>query len=97
MVMYTIGTLPLIRELQPLAKQMWYADDSASSYIIKLKDWWTKLCLKGAKYGYFVNNRKLLFKEEYSSLAHELLSESGITIMSDGVVYLGGAIVQFLA
>ena len=95
MAMYAIGTLPLIRELQPLANQVWYADDSAAgSSIAKLKDWWTKLCQKGAKYGYFVNNMKtkLLVKEEYSSLAQELFGESGITIVSDGVVYLGGAI-----
>ena len=96
--MYAIGTLPLIRELQPLANQVWYVDDSAAgSTIAKLKDWWTKLCQKGAKYGYFVNNMKtkLLIKEEYSSLAQDLFSESGIAIVSDGVVYLGGRCHKF--
>ena len=95
MAKYAIGTLPLIRELQPLASQVWYADDSAAgSTIDKLKDWWTKLCQEGAKYGYLVNNTKtkLLVKEEHSSLAHKFFGESGITIVSDGVVYLGGAI-----
>ena len=44
MAMYAIGTLPLILQLEHLANQVWYADDSLAGGNIKsLKKWWDEL------------------------------------------------------
>lgn len=41
MVMYAIGTLPLIQKLQTLTNQVWYADVAAVGATIEsLKNWW---------------------------------------------------------
>ena len=41
MAMYAIRTQPLIRRLDGIAKQVWYADDSAaSSSLERLRKWW---------------------------------------------------------
>lgn len=40
MVMYAIGTLPLIKRLGSIVKQIWYADDlAAGSTLDNLKSW----------------------------------------------------------
>ena len=44
MAMYAIGTQPLIRTLDGIAKQVWYADDSAAgSKLEQLRRWWDLL------------------------------------------------------
>ena len=44
MAMYAIGTLPLIHRLDDIAKQTWYADDSAAaSSLEELRRWWDTL------------------------------------------------------
>ena len=44
MVMYAIGTLPLIRRLDGIAKETWYADDSAAALNLeKLRRLWDTL------------------------------------------------------
>ena len=44
MAMYATGTQPLIHRLDGIAKQVWYADDSAAgSSIENLKRWWDLL------------------------------------------------------
>ena len=54
MAMYTIGTQPLIHSLDNIAKQVWYADDSAAgSSLDRLKAWWDWLEEIGPHYGYF--------------------------------------------
>ena len=58
---YSIGTLPLIRRLDGngIAKQTWYADDSAAaSSLEKLRRWWNTLSEIGPLYGYFSNDAK---------------------------------------
>lgn len=52
--MYAIGTQPLIRRLDGIAKQVWYADDSAAgSSLERLRSWWDLLEEVGLLYGYF--------------------------------------------
>ena len=44
MVMYAIGTLPLIHRLDGIAKETWYADDSAAALNLeKLRRLWDTL------------------------------------------------------
>ena len=38
MAMYAIGTLPLIHRLDFIAKQTWYANDSAAALSLELKN-----------------------------------------------------------
>jgi hypothetical protein len=95
MAMYTIGTLPLIEKLQDLGNQVWFADDSAAgSTIEQLREWWDRLREEGPKYGYHTNcsKTKLLVKEGHFQHAQTIFKDTGITIVSDGATYLGGAI-----
>ena len=44
MAMYGLATIPLIRRLDGLCKQVWYADDSmAAGKLAQLREWWDKL------------------------------------------------------
>ena len=44
MPMYGLATIPLIRRLDGLCKQIWYADDSAAiGTIEQLHAWWNRL------------------------------------------------------
>ena len=59
MAMYAIGTQSLIRRLDGVAKQVWYADDSAAgSSLERLRRWWDLLKEIGPLYGYFPNSSK---------------------------------------
>ena len=41
MAMYAIGTQPLIHRLDGIARQIWYANDSAAgSNLKRLREWW---------------------------------------------------------
>ena len=60
MAMYAIGTQPLIRRLDGIAKQVWYADDSAACLSLnRLRKWWDLLVEIGPLYGYFPNGSKV--------------------------------------
>ena len=57
MYMYGLATIPLIRKLNGLCKQVWYADDSAATGTIEqLHDWWDSLEELGPDFGYFPNS-----------------------------------------
>ena len=74
MAMYAIGTQPLIRRLDGIAKQVWYADDSAAgSSIERLRRWWDLLKEIGPLYGYIPNGDKthILAKPEHTEAAKE--------------------------
>ena len=44
MAMYGLATIPLIRRLEGLCTQVWYADDSmAAGKLTQLRQWWDKL------------------------------------------------------
>ena len=94
MAMYAIGTQPLIRRLDGIAKQVWYADDSAAgSSLERLRRWWDLLKEVGPLYGYFPNGAKthVLAKPEHIEAAKEIFKGTGIMVSSEGKRYLGGA------
>ena len=95
MAMYAIGTQPLIHKLGGIAKQVWYADDSAAgSRLEKLRKWWDLLVEIGPQYGYFPNSSKthVLAKPQYVETAKEIFKDTSIVISTKGERYLGGAI-----
>ena len=95
MAMYAIGTQPLIRRLDGIAKQAWYADDSAAtSTLERLRMWWNLLIEIGPLYGYLPNSSKtqLLVKPQHVDTAKEVFNGTGIVISTEGERYLGGAI-----
>ena len=95
MAMYATGIQPLIRRLDGIAKQVWYADDSAAgSSIENLKRWWDLLVEIGPLYGYFPNGSKthILAKPQHVEAAREIFKDTGIVITTEGERYLGGAI-----
>ena len=56
MPMYGLVTIPLIRRLNGLCKQVWYADDFAITGKIKqLYTCWNRLTELGPVFGYFPN------------------------------------------
>ena len=94
MAMYAIGTLPLIQRLDGMAKQTWYADDSAAaSKLEHLRSWWDLLNELGPLYGYFPNGAKthILVKSQHIDKAKEIFKDTAITISEEGKRYLGGA------
>ena len=94
MAMYAIGTLPLIHRLDGIAKQVWYADDSAAaSKLDQLKRWWNMLNEIGPLYGYFPNGAKthILVKSQHIEKAKEIFKGTSITISDGGERYLGSA------
>ena len=95
MAMYAIGTQPLIQRLNGIAKQVWYADDSAAgSTLLNLRRWWDLLEEVGPLYGYFPNGSKthILTKPDTAESAKEIFKGTSITISTEGKSYLGGAI-----
>ena len=75
MAMYAIGTQPLIHRLDGIAKQVWYADDSAAgSTLERLRRWWDLLKEIGPLYGYYPNGAKthILAKPEHTEAAKEI-------------------------
>ena len=94
MAMYAIGTLPLTRRLDGIAKQTWYADDSAAaSSLEKLRRWWNTLSEIGPLYGYFPNDAKthILAKAQHVNKAREVFGDTAMTISEERKRYLGGA------
>ena len=94
MAMYAIGTQPLIRKLDGISKQVWYADDSAAgSNLERLRRWWDVLKEIGPLYGYYPNGSKthVLVKSQHSEAANEIFEGTGISISTEGERYLGGA------
>ena len=94
MAMYAIGTQPLIRKLDGISNQAWYADDSAAgSNLEGLRRWWDILKEIGPLYGYYPNGSKthVLVKSQHSEAANEIFEGTGISISTEGECYLGGA------
>ena len=95
MAMYAIGTQPLIHRLDGIAKQVWYADDSAAgSRLETLRRWWDLLVEVGPLYGYFPNGSKthVLAKSNHVEAAKEIFKGTGVVISTEGERYLGGAV-----
>ena len=71
MPMYGLATIPIIRKLDSICEQIWYADDSAAiGTVVQLLDWWTKLTEVGLAFGYFPNPVKawLVTKQDHFNL-----------------------------
>ena len=95
MPMYALGILPLIRKLEAVTKQVWYADDAAAGGSIqKLREWWDKTTAIAPNYGYIVNPSKtwLLVKEEHLAEAESVYRDTDIQITSTGQKYLGSCV-----
>ena len=95
MAMYGLATIPLIRRLDGLCTQVWYADDSAAAgRLAQLREWWDKLASEGPTFGYFANRSKtwLVAKDGYLEEASALFADSGVNITPNGRPYLGAAI-----
>ena len=97
MPFYALAIIPLLRHLQEehsSIRQAWLADDSAGAgRLCALRHWWDTLSSVGASYGYDTNSLKtiLLVKEGILEEAHSLFDNTGVTITTDGVRYLGSA------
>ena len=94
--MYAIGTQPLIRRLDGIAKQVWYADDSAAgSSLEKLKRWWDLLKEICPLYCYFPNSSKthVLAKSQHIEAAKEIFKRTGITVSPEGDHRLGKTLI----
>ena len=95
MPMYGLATIPIIRKLDTICKQIWYADDSAAiGSIEQLQAWWTKLVKVGPAYGYLPNPAKtwLVTKQDHFDKATNIFAGSGVNITPEGRPYLGAAI-----
>ena len=93
--MYAIGVLPLIRKLNHLAHQLWFADDaSAGGHLTNLLAWWEKLNELGPAFGYYPNASKtwLVVKDEHFHAAQDLFNTHGVKITTSGHKHLGSAI-----
>ena len=54
-----IATAPLIKQLNHIVPQLWYADDAAGiGKLVALCWWWDEICDIGPHYGYFPNATK---------------------------------------
>ena len=97
MSMYGVAILPLIKKLNNLCKQLWFANDAAAGGEINhlsVSEWRSKLNSLGPAFGYHPNPSKtwLLGKEEYLEIAKEIFAKSGINISSTGRQHLGSAL-----
>ena len=75
MAMYAIATQPLIKRLDNIAKQVWYADDStAGANLESLKRWWDLLKEISPHYGYYQNGSKtyIVAKPDIADTAREI-------------------------
>ena len=59
MYVYALGILPLIKQLDHIARQVWFANDaSAGGKLAQLRAWWDLVVALGPGYGYFANPSK---------------------------------------
>ena len=94
MGMYVLGILPLIKDLDNIFKQVWYADEAAAcGKLFQLKKWWERIILLGLAYGFNANSSKtwLVVKPQHYSLATAIFSDTGVNITCEGKCYLGSA------
>ena len=96
MPMYGLATIPLIRRLDGLCKQIWYADDSAAIGTIEQLHhaWWNRLAAEGPTFRYFPNPSKtwLVTKQGHFDKASNTFAGSGVNVTLDGRPYLGAVI-----
>ncbi|MEO7176741.1 MAG: reverse transcriptase domain-containing protein [Saprospiraceae bacterium] len=87
MAMYALALVPLLHELHPLCKQVWYADDATGcDSFERMRQWFDALQSKGPKYGYFPKPSKciLVVKPERFSKGQEIFKGTGVSLQTDG-------------
>jgi hypothetical protein len=87
MAMYAIALVPLLKQLLPLCKQVWFADDATGcDEFLMLRKWFDTLVEKGPLYGYFPKPSKciLLAKPDRVAQAQKVFKGSGIDILTEG-------------
>ena len=95
MAMYAHAVVPLIRQLNDLAHQVWFADDASTGGCLNdLLAWWEKLNEIGPSFGCYPNAGKtwLVTKEEHLQVAQELFAIHRINLTTNGHQYLGSVI-----
>ena len=95
MPMYGLATITLIKKLEGQYKQVCYADDSAAiGNIDYLGEWWDMMNHEGPSYGYFSNTLKtwLVTKDQYQEKDATVFADTGVKIISDGMIYLEAAL-----
>ena len=93
--MYAMGILPLVRQVNHIAHQLWFADDaSAGGSLADLHLWWSKLSELGPSFGYHPKASKswLVVKDEHAEEARNLFSDLGVNVTTSGHQHLGSAI-----
>ena len=83
MPMYGLATIPIIRKLDSICEQIWFADDSAAiGKIAQLHAWWTKLIKVGPAFGYLPNPAKtwIVAKQDHLNLATDTFRGSGVNL-----------------
>ena len=107
MAMYALALVPLSKHLQPICKQVWYADDATGcDKLEKMREWFDVLLEKGPIYGYYPKPSKCILVVKLDKLAHakkifkgsgvhvqtEGSKDSGIEINCEGTRHLGAAV-----
>ena len=93
--MYGLATNPIIRKLDGICEQIWYADNSAAiGTVAQLHACWTKLAEVGQAFGYFPNPVKtwLVTKQDHFNLATDTFRRLGVNVTPEGRPYLSAAI-----
>ena len=94
MAMFAIALVPLIKELKPLCRQVWYADDGTGcDSFVNIRKLYDALLIKGPLYGYFMQPKKcvLVVKGGREAAANEFFGDTGVKI-TDGARHLGAAL-----
>ena len=96
MIMYAISMIPLVydKTVTDIHKNF-YADDGAGAgKLIRVKEWWELMKVRGPNYGYFPEPSKtvLVVKPQHLDEAEALCKSDGLIIRTSGKKYLGGVI-----
>ena len=96
MIMYAIGTLPLIHCLNDPGRwtQLWYADNvSASGTLPELCNWFSLLCSRGSGFGYYPEPKTsfVVVNERWRSDVVAIFGNLGVQVVT-GYRFLDGFI-----
>jgi len=87
MAMYALALAPLTKRLQPVCKQVWYADDATGcDKLEKLRGWFDRLLDEGPAYGYYPKPSKciLVVKPDRLARAIEIFKGSNVQVKTEG-------------
>jgi hypothetical protein len=87
MAMYALALVPLSKHLQPLCKQVWYADDATGCDTLeRMHTWFEALLEYGPRYGYYPKPSKciLVVKADKLQRAQEVFKGSKVKVQEEG-------------